>query len=383
VSDSPISPQHAIARLRQWLWLLILLNMGLTGCWRPPAPDPNELKAEESRLALQDVTLEENDLNGKPIWKIKAKKANYSPDRKVATLQRPTGEFFEAGKPTYHFTAQTAQVRQDQPYVKLLGQVVMTELKHKVVLKTATAEWQPQQHLIVIPTPLTIAHEKLQASATQGRVFSRQQRAELIGNIVAVTRDPQLRLTTERLEWLMNAQQLTTDRLVHVEHFTQGKPSDRGQGNYMLADQRQKTVLLQKQAQLVLQDPPLDIASESLLWDLQNRRVNSNVPVEIEHRQENMVIKAQEGWVDLPAKIYYLSRQVQGKGKRQQATFTSDKFTWFMATNQFSAEGNFIYEQQQPKFQSRSPVAQGEFKEQFVVLHGGQTRVESQITPSP
>ncbi len=371
---------------RQWLSVLGLTVglIGIPGCWRPPEPkpDPDALKPVESLLALKDVTLEESDLKGKVLWQIKAKQVQYSPDHKVATVKAPTGELFQDGKPIYRFTAQSAQIRQDLPDIKFLGQVRVKELENQVILRSAMAEWKPKQNLIEIPTPLTITHAKLQASATQGKIFSRAQRAELTGHIIAVTQEPHLKMTTDRLNWQIDTQQLTTQSFVQVEHYLEGQISDRGQGHYLLADQKQKTVLLEKQAQVVLQDPPLNIASESLLWDLQNRKVTSQVPLQIVHRQEKMTINAQQGWVDLPSKVYYLTGQIQGNGEKQQATFTSDKFTWFMSTNQFSAEGNFVYEQRQPKFSSRSPVAQGEFKEQFVVLHGDQTRVETEIIPN-
>lgn len=371
-----------LKRIMQGLALLWGV-MGLSGCWRPPvpAPNPNALQSVESRLALKDVVLEEPDDTGKVLWKIKAAQVTYSPDRKTAKVMAPKGQLFQDGKVLYEFTAQTAEILQDQPRIKLTGQAVVTELKNQVVMKSDLIDWQPKQHLITIPKPLTLTQAKVKASAAMGKVFSLDQRIELTGQVVAFTADPALKLTTERLNWQINTQELTTNRLVQVERYQDGKLSDRGQGNYLLANQQTKTVTLEKQAQIQLQKPPLNIQSESLLWQIGEKKIASPVPLQIYHRMERITLNAQQGWLDLPTQIYYLTGQIQGKGEEQQATFSSQKFTWYISTNQFLAEGDVVYEQQKPKFSSRSPVAKGEFKNQLVVLDGGQERVETEIIP--
>lgn len=376
-----------MGQLKRKMQILALLwgVLGIPGCWRPPAPvaNPNALKPVESRLALKDVLLEEPDEQGKVLWKIKAAEVTYSPDRKLAKATFPKGELFQDGKVVYAFTAQTAEILQDQPRIKLVGNVVVTELKNQVVIKSKVMDWQPKQHLITIPQPLTLDQAKIKASATKGKIFSRDQRAELIGQVVALTTDPAMKLRTDRLNWQMNTQELMTDSLVQVERFEDGKLSDRGQGNYLLAKQQTKTVILEKQAQIQLQAPPLDIQSQSLEWKIGEKKISSPVPVQIHHRIEKITLNALQGWLDLPTQIYHLTGQVHGKGEVQQATFSSQKFTWYIGTNQFLAEGDVLYEQQKPKFASRSPVAKGEFKNQLVVLNGGQERVETEIIPTP
>jgi len=55
------------------------------------------------------------------VWKVKAEEAT-SKDKKVAQVQKPTGELFQDGKPVYQIIA--AEIQQDGKQLFLKGQIV-------------------------------------------------------------------------------------------------------------------------------------------------------------------------------------------------------------------------------------------------------------------
>lgn len=99
----------------------------------------------ESNLIFNDITLDQVNEKGQPIWKVKAKQALYSKDKKVAQVQKPEGELFQDGKLVYKISAQQGEVQQDGKQLFLKGQIVATDPRNGVVLRGSELEWQPQK----------------------------------------------------------------------------------------------------------------------------------------------------------------------------------------------------------------------------------------------
>jgi LPS export ABC transporter protein LptC len=370
-------------------WVLLILGMSgaMSACQRPSATAlvggmANSEPVKEG-LSFQNVLLEQADSQGRLLWKIRGLKAVYSRDQEVAQVEQPKGELFQDGKVVYRFTAQRGTLQRQGQRIALAGQIIATAVADNSVLRGNEAEWQPQKDLFIIRNQFSVQHSKIQGSAQEGRVFSRTRQLELNGQVSATMKDPVLKMRTEHLIWYMAKQQVIGDRPVQVER-DQGKlPPDRASGNQFSVDQIQKTVLLQHNARVSLQKPPLEIASEALIWNLKAQTLISEVPLQVQHREQGITLNSQQGWMDIPKQIFYLTGTVNGVGQRNQATLTSQRLTWYIPTRDFLATGDVFYHQQNPVFTSKGPIAQGKFQDHQVLLSGGQQNVVTQITPSP
>ncbi|WP_052128275.1 LPS export ABC transporter periplasmic protein LptC [Neosynechococcus sphagnicola] len=105
------------------------------------------------------------------------------------------------------------------------------------------------------------------------------------------------------------------------------------------------------------------------------------MPIQLLHRVDRVTVNANQGWMDIPKQIFYLTGAVQGIGQRNQALLTSNQLTWFIPTRDFIAEGDVFYQQQNPSFTSTGPTARGKFQDQRVMLSGGTSNVVTHIIP--
>jgi LPS export ABC transporter protein LptC len=378
-----------LLRQQHWIYYLTIALIGgaVTGCRGTSMSDSAQGQGEtlsvEERLAFQDIVLEQANAQGQRLWEVRGKRANYQQTQKVAHVASPKGELFQDGKVAYRFTAQEAILRQDSEQIILKGQVVATAVASNAVLRGKFAEWNPKSDLFVVRDRFSITHAKANGTAQEGQVFSRTHRVELIGGVSAVMQAPALTLQTEALTWNMAQQMITGDRPVRVERYQGTQRTDWATGNQIEASQQKNSITLSRQARVHLHAPPLDVASDSLHWDLNTQRVTSDVSMSVHHRAEVITLRASQGWIDIPKQIFYLTGTVHGVGQKQDATLKSQKLTWYIPTKDFIAEGNVLYQQQNPRFTSRGPVARGKFQDQQVKMSGGNRSVVTQIIPSP
>jgi lipopolysaccharide assembly outer membrane protein LptD (OstA) len=156
-------------------------------------------------------------------------------------------------------------------------------------------------------------------------------------------------------------------------------PTDRATANTGVADLKAKTITLKQNARLTLADPPTQLASNSMVWDLQRQTVASDQLLTINNRQQQVALSGNEGRIDLKGKMLYLEGDVRGIGARNQAQLNSDRLNWNMVTQKFEADGNFRYRQGQPPLNLAGPRATGTLRDQNILVGGG--RVVTEFTP--
>jgi len=365
--------------------VVVVLLASLSGCRRGNqaaerlAEDSSTVQNLESNLTFNNITLNQADDQGQTLWKIKADQATYSQDQRVARVENPEGELFQDGKAVFQISAQSGEVQQDGEKVVLSGQIVATDLRDGMVLRGNHLEWLPQQDLLIVRDDLNATHPQLRVSATEARAYSRDRRVELLGKVVATSRDPALRLNGERLTWRLQDQMIVSDRRIQVERLDGNRVTDRASANQAEVNLKAKVATLKQSANLALQDPPVVIISNLLVWNLQNETLVSNQPVTVQQRQQQIVLTADQGRMDINRKIVYLDRNVTAVSQRNQSELDADSLTWNMDNQQVVAEGNVTYNQADPPLNLRGPRAVGRLQDQTVVVSGGQ--VVTEIVP--
>jgi LPS export ABC transporter protein LptC len=124
----------------------------------------------EGSLIFNNVTLDQADEKGRPLWKVKAKQATYSKDKKTAQIEKPTGDLFQDGKVVLQVSANSGevQIRQTGNKIFLKGQIKATDIRNGAIFRGDELEWSPKEDLLVVRNNLKGEHPQLQATAKKG-----------------------------------------------------------------------------------------------------------------------------------------------------------------------------------------------------------------------
>ncbi|MBE9029461.1 LPS export ABC transporter periplasmic protein LptC [filamentous cyanobacterium LEGE 11480] len=181
------------------LWGIgILVFVGLVGVVVVNLPSSNKRQAADglregssdlqkfdNSLTFSNVTLEQADEQGKLWWKVNAAKAIYSKDKKVATVENPEGELFQDGKAVFKLKAKKGEVIQDGKSIVLRGDIIATDLRDGTVLKGKEIEWKPQNDKLFVRKQFVAEQKQIKVVGEEGRFTSRKQEAEVIGKVIA------------------------------------------------------------------------------------------------------------------------------------------------------------------------------------------------------
>ena len=336
----------------------------------------------EGSLIFDNVTLEQADEQGRPLWKVKAKRGIYSQDKKKARVENPSGDLFQDGKLVLQVSAAEGEIQQDGQTVFLKGQIVATDPRNGAVLRGQELEWRPKEDLLIVRNNLTGSHPQLQASAKQGRYFSRTQQLELQGQILAIVKDPLLQMRTEHLVWKIPQQQVIGDQRIQIDRYKGQTAIAQVVGNRAEVGLKTKILTLTQNVNLTSIDPPVQVNSNKATWNLNTQMVVSDQPIKIWHRQEQVTLIAKQGQVDLQQKVALLTGGAQGASTRNQAKLKANQLRWDIPAQIVKAQGNVIYQQVNPPLSLTGSVGVGKLQDQtFVVTGGSGGRVVTEIIP--
>ncbi|MEH2331593.1 LPS export ABC transporter periplasmic protein LptC [Nostoc sp.] len=366
--------------------LTFLLVFGLVACGgkSPPASQQNTTDSsnKDSNLTFFDVTLEQADEVGRPIWKVRAKTAKYTKEKQIGQAESPYGELYQDGKIVYQIKADVADIEQDGKQLFLKGKIFATDPSNGIVLQGNELEWRPKEDLLIVRNKINGTHKKLQAVAQEVRVKTREQRMEFSGGVVANSIDPQMQVRTEHLIWNIKEEKLIGDRPLEIDRYKDNKISDRGKGNSAEVNLKTKIATVQKNAQLELLDPPLQIASNSMTWNMNTETVTTNSLTRMFQRAENVTVTANQGEMKIPQKTVYLTGNVNAVGQRRQS-LRSNTLTWYLDNKLVEAQGNVVYRQIDPPLNFVGETAVGNLQTENIVVKGGSSsgRVVTEIIP--
>ncbi|OYD96655.1 LPS export ABC transporter periplasmic protein LptC [Nostoc sp. 'Peltigera membranacea cyanobiont' 210A] len=366
--------------------LTFFLVFGLVGCGgkSPPASQQNTADSsnKDSNLTFFDVTLEQADEVGRPIWKVRAKTAKYTKEKQIGQAESPYGELYQDGKIVYQIKADVADIEQDGKQLFLKGKIFATDPSNGIVLQGNELEWRPKEDLLIVRNKINGTHKKLQAVAQEVRVKTREQRMEFSGGVVANSIDPQMQVRTEHLIWNIKEEKLIGDRPLEIDRYKDNKISDRGKGNSAEVNLKTKIATVQKNAQLELLDPPMQISSNSMTWNMNTETVTTNSPTRMFHRAENVTVTANQGEMKIPQKTVYLKGNVNAIGQRRQS-LRSNTLTWYLDNKLVEAQGNVVYRQIDPPLNFVGETAVGNLQTENIVVKGGSSsgRVVTEIIP--
>ena len=367
--------------------LIFFLIFGLVSCGgkSPTASQQNTTASsnnKDSNLTFFDVTLEQADEVGRPIWRVRAKQAQYTKEKQIGQAESPYGELYQDGQVVYQIKADVADIEQNGKQLFLKGKIFATDPKNGIVLQGNELEWRPKEDLLIVRNQINGSHKQLQAVAQEARVKTREQRMEFSGRVVANSIDPQLQLRTEHLIWNIKEEKLIGDRPLQIDRYKDNKISDRGKGNSAEVNLKTKIATIQQNAQLDLLDPPMQITSNSMTWNMNAETVITNSPVRMFQRAENLTVTANQGEMKIPQKTVYLIGNVNAVGQRRQS-LKSNTLTWYLDNKLIEAQGNVVYRQIDPRLNFTGETAVGNLQTENIIVKGGTSsgRVVTEIIP--
>lgn len=339
--------------------------------------------AIEGTLVFNNVTLEQADEKGRPLWKVKAKQAIYTKDKKLGRIDQPTGDLYQDGQIVLKASADSGEILENGQIVFLKGKVTATDTRNGAVFNGDELEWRPKEDLLVVRNNLKGSHPQLQATGKEGRYFSRKQQLELIGQVAAISKDPDLQMKTEHLFWQIKEKQVNGDKRIQIERYKDKTVTDRVEADKSEVNLQTKIAILKQNVQVTSVEPPVLMSTNSAVWNINARTVISDQPVKIVHQKEEVVMTANQGQVDLEKKVANLTGGVQGIGSRNQAKLYSNQLIWDIPTQNVQASGNVIYQQINPPFNLKGATAVGKLQDQSIVVNSGGSgnRVVTEIIP--
>jgi LPS export ABC transporter protein LptC len=375
-----------LSRQLYFLPLVVFFLIGLFSCGNPSSQttdnnvDTNQ--NTDSQLTFFGVALEQFDEQGRPIWKVNAKQAKYTKETEIGEAKNPDGVLYQDGKIVYKIKAETADIKQDGKQLLLKGKIIAQDPNNGVILRGNELEWRPEEDLLIVRNQFNGSHKQLKATAQEARVKTREQRVEFSGKVIATAADPQLIMQTEHLIWEIKQEKLIGDRPIKIDHYKDNKIANRGQGNGAEINLKTKIANLQPKAQLQLLNPPMQITSNSMTWDINQENVKTNSPVRVVHQQENVIVTGNKAEMKIPQNIVNITGNVNAVGKNRQS-LKSNQMQWDLDKKLLEAQGNVVYRQVEPPLNFQGATAIGNLETENIVVKGGSSgqRVITEIIP--
>ncbi|MEM6614098.1 MAG: LPS export ABC transporter periplasmic protein LptC, partial [Cyanobacteria bacterium P01_C01_bin.72] len=137
---------------------------------------------------------------------------------------------------------------------------------------------------------------------------------------------------------------------------------------------------LSQNIELISLNPPLQVATDSLTWNYQNRFGKSDRPIQILDREQQTSITGNKGEINLLQKQAILEDGVKGINQLKLAEIFARQITWKIDTEEVEATGNVIYEQANPQARLTGEKAIGALgKNNIVVTSNGKQQVKTVI----
>jgi LPS export ABC transporter protein LptC len=370
------------------LLLCVIFLLSISGCQKaqisPEQTSPAVNRAKTS-LVLNNAILEQSNDRDNTIWKIKADNIVYSEDKQNATLKTVIGNLLQDGETILEISAKAGFVKDNGNIIFLRDEIIARDTRNGTIVRSNNIEWRPQENVLLISQDsndtLNGTHPNLEVTAAAGKYFTDIESLELEGEVVATTDKPALQLTSDRVIWSIPQDIIKSKTKLEIVRYQ----SDKTITDRLVADRAQlnlaeNTAILNNNIELISLDPKLQIATESLTWNYENRIGNADKPIQIIDRDRQLSITGNQGRVDLQQQVVNLEEGVQGINQKNLSQLYAHQLMWNITSEELEATGNVVYEQAEPKINLTGDKAVGTLGDNnIVVTSDGNKQVTSII----
>lgn len=336
-------------------FLLVLCVFCLSACQTTlPVDSVADKKIDKNttrlntKLVLNDAVLEQSNLEGDLVWKIRAKKTTYSDDRQIAYVEDITANLLKDEQVILKVKGDEGEIRENGNVILLQNNIVANDVRNKSVFRGNLVEWHPLENTLVVKDNLQVNHPDLIVTANTAKYFTNVESLELLDEVVANTTNPNLLLEGDRLSWQIPQQQIISQRLLKIVRYQKDKVTDRLFADNARVDLREHNVNLNGNVELTSVEPELSIASSSFIWNYRKRLISSDQPIQLVNNLQQFSVTGNQGQVDFKSKIATLKNGVQGINNQEKATLYAQQAVWDIDRKEIDALGNVIYSRTQP-----------------------------------
>ena len=363
--------------------LLLLLPIAIAGCRsQTPEVDPaSQVSRDNTQLVLNNAVLEQSNPQSDTIWKIKANNITYSDNNQIATLDKVVGNLVKDDSVILKISAKAGIIKDNGNVILLNGSVIASDPRNGSVITSESIEWRPQENLLLIKEKLDGTHPNLEVTARQGKYFTDIEKLEIEGDVIATSNKPPLQLTSERLEWNVPQSQIISPGAVELVHYDKNRTiTDKLKSDRAELNLAQNQAILKQNIELISLTPALQVATDFLTWNYQDRIGSTNRPIQILDRDRQISLTGNQGEINFPLQIAKLQGGVKGIDRQKASELYARNLIWKINTEEVEAKGNVIYEQAKPKARLTGDSAIGSLKDNNItVTSNGKQQVTSII----
>ena len=358
-----------------------MLIVSTFGCQTSTA-DSNQTVSDtrsDTQLVLNNAVLKQS--NQDQVWKIKADRIVYSEDKQTATLDKVVGNLLQDDEIILKISANQGTVSDNGNLILLNGDIIVSDSRNDSVINANAIEWRPQENLLSIKDDLAGVNPNLKVTATEGKYYTDRESLSIQGNVVATTNQPSLQLSSDRLVWEIPQEKITSPSAIEIVRYDEKTITDKLTSDRAEVSLAENTVVLNKNIELITLDPQLQMATDSLTWNYQQRTGKTEQPIQIVDRDRQISLTGNRGEIDLERSIAKLENGVKGISQQKPSELYARQLTWNIDTEEVEATGNVIYEQSDPQAYLTGEKAVGTLgNNDIVVTSDGKQQVTTIIS---
>lgn len=363
--------------------LFLLLIIGIVGC-QTSTLEPQRASQEnrsDTQLVLNNAVLEQSNALENTVWKIKAESIVYSEDKQTATLNKVVGNLLQDGKIILQLSAKTGEVRDNGNIILLNKDIIVSDPRNGSAIYTDAVEWRPQENQLLIKEKFTGIHPNLEITANRGKYLTDTESLEIQDDVVATTDEPTLRLKSDRLIWKIAREQIESPGAIEIVRYNENQTiTDRLVSDRAMVDLANDIATLNQNIELTSLDPQLQVATNFLTWNYQDRIGKTNQPIQIIERDRPISLTGNQGEIDLQQQLAKLQNGVKGINRLKASELYARQLIWKIDTEEVEAVGNVVYEQGDPQARLTGEKAVGSLIDNnIVVTSNGKQQVTTVI----
>ena len=360
----------------------MLLLAGTVSCGRTTTEsEPRKLETRsDTQLVLNNAVLEQSNKQDNTIWRIKADNIVYSEDKQTATLERVVGNLLQDGKIVLKISAKTAEVRDNGSSILLREEIIASDSRNGSVINGSLMEWRPPENLLLIKNRLRGIHDDVKITANFGRYLTDLERLEIEDNAIATASNSNLQLTSDRLIWNIPQDSIESPGAITIVRYDDNQTvTDRLVGDRAEVNLTQNLAIVNQNVELTTLEPRLQAATDSFIWNYQQRTGTTNSPIQILDRDRQISLTGNRGEINLPQQTAKLENGVRGIN-RQASELYARQLTWNIETQEVEAVGDVVYEQVDPQARLTGEKAIGTLENNNItVTSNGKQQVTTTI----
>ncbi len=355
-----------------FLWLTVFRNT--------PIVTPQTNSTPGSSLA--DITLTEFDETGKLLWEVKAKRADYRQEKRIADVKGVSGKFYRDGKPIIEATGSTGTLDQVTQIVTLAGQVKALAVDENITMKAAQMTWESKKDLLTATGDLQIQNQDPKTNRVitiTGKSLQAKPGANtftLEKDVLAIATKPALEIRTDRITWTAAKKRVFSDSPIKVLQTKDAMQLTAKTGEWQL----EHNIVIAK-GDVVAEDKKLDlqINGSQMQWDIEKEQVSLPEAFRAVSVSRGITVSAEKGAAQLKDQSIELTGNVNAGFSSTQGNVRCDQVAWTIPSQTIIAKGNLFYEQPQNNLRISGQEAIANLEMQTVAVTGSE--VVSQFVP--